>query len=143
MERSFTAADGLAATGVDRDWLARVLPRVDPALVPVRVAPRWFRALWARGIVAVAMPWAIYLTPAMMDRYETAVEPDRLGRLMVHELAHIEQFRRLGPVRHVAQYFFDYLRGRLRRKGHWGAYTSVRLEIEARAVAALVMEGPR
>lgn len=143
MKRSLTAADLLAATGVNRVWLARVLPRVDPAQVAVKEAPRWFRALWAEGIVAVAMPWAVYLTPAMMDRYETAAEPDRLARLMVHELAHIEQFRRLGAVRHVTQYVFDYLRGRLRRKGHWGAYTSVRLEIEARGMAALVVEGPR
>ena len=143
MNRSFTAADALAATGVDRDRLARVLTRVDPAQVAVREAPRWFRALWARGIVAVAMPWAVYLTPAMMDRYEAAAEPDRLGRLMVHELAHIEQFRRIGAFRHITQYVFDYLRGRLQRKGHWGAYSSVRLEIEARGVAALVVEGPR
>lgn len=142
MNRSFTAAEGLAATGVDREWLARVLPRVDPVQIPVRVAPRWFRALWAQGIVAVAMPWAVYLSPAMMDRYEAAAEPRRLGRLLVHELAHIEQFRRLGPIRHVGQYVFDYVRGRLQRKGHWAAYTSVRLEIEARGVAALVMEGP-
>lgn len=142
MKRSFSAADGLAATGVDREWLSRVLTRVDPSQVPVREAPRWFRTLWARGIVAVAMPWAVYVTPAMMDRYEAGAEARSLGRLLVHELAHIEQFRRLGAVRHITQYAFDYLRGRLRGKGHWGAYTSVRLEIEARAVAALVMQGP-
>ena len=142
MKRSFTAAEGLAATGVDRDWLGRVLTRVDPSEVPVREAPRWFRALWARGIVGVAMPWAVYMTPAMMDRYEAAAEPRRLGRLLVHELAHIEQFRRLGAIRHIGRYVFDYVRGRLQRKGHWVAYKSVRLEIEARGVAALVMEGP-
>jgi len=142
VKRSFTAAEGLAATGVDRDWLGRVLTRVDPSEVPVREAPRWFRALWARGIVGVAMPWAVYMTPAMMDRYEAAAEPRRLGRLLVHELAHIEQFRRLGAIRHIGRYVFDYVRGRLQRKGHWVAYKSVRLEIEARGVAALVMEGP-
>ena len=143
MQRSFAASDGLEATGVDLVWLARVLPRVDPSQVPVREAPRWFRPLWARGIVAVAMPWAVYMTPAMMDHYDAAAEPHRLGRLLVHELAHIEQYRRLGAARHIAQYVFDYVRGRVQRKGHWGAYTSVRLEIEARGVAALVMEGPR
>ncbi len=89
------------------------------------------------------MPWAVYLTPPMMDRYEAATDSSALGRLLVHELVHIEQFRRLGAVRHVAQYAFDYLRGRLQRKGHWAAYSAVRLEIEARGVAAFVMEGPR
>lgn len=134
------ASDGLAATGVDPEWLAGVLPRVDPSQVLVREAPRWFRATWAKGIVAVAMPWGIYMTPAMMDRYETASDPKRLGRLLVHELTHIEQYRRLGGFRHVAQYCADYVKGRFRRVGHWEAYRSIRLEIEAREVAALVAE---
>lgn len=130
--------------GVDQDWLAGVLPRVDPSQVVVREAPRWFRALWAKGIVAVAMPWAIYMTPAMMDRYEAAAEPRRLGQLLVHELTHIEQLRRLGRTRHVVQYTGDYLKGRLQRRGHWEAYHSIRLEVEARQVAELVAEdGPR
>ncbi len=138
------ASDGLAATGVDQEWLAGVLPRVDPSQVVVREAPRWFRALWAKGIVAVAMPWAIYMTPVMMDRYEAAADPRRLGQLLVHELTHIEQLRRLGRTRHVAQYTGDYIKGRLKRQGHWEAYRSIRLETEARQVAELVAEdGPR
>lgn len=137
------ASDGLAATGVDPQWLGGVLPRVDPAQITVREAPRWFRALWAKGIVAVAMPWAIYMTPAMLDRYEAGAEPKRLGQLLVHELAHIDQYRRLGGARHVAQYTSDYVRGRLRRLGHWEAYRSIRLEVEARDIAALVQERPR
>lgn len=111
--------------------------------VTVREAPAWFRALWAKGIVAVAMPWAVYFTPAMMDRYESGAEPHRVGRLLVHELAHIEQVRRLGIVRHAFQYIGDYVRGRLRRRGHWESYRGIRLEVEARGVAALVTEGPR
>ncbi|MCP3974933.1 MAG: hypothetical protein GY720_10615, partial [bacterium] len=96
MKRSMVASDGLAATGVDPEWLTSVLPRVDPSQIQVREAPRWFWVLWAKGIVAVAMPWGIYMTPAMMDRYETASDPKRLGQLLVHELTHIEQYRRLG-----------------------------------------------
>ena len=141
--RSFIAHDGLAATGVDQEWLATVLPRVDPRNVRISEAPRWFMRFWAKGIVAVAMPWGIYLSPAMMDRFESASEPHRIGQLLVHELTHIEQVKRSGAIRHGLVYVLDYLRGRFARKGHWGAYTSIRAEIEARNVARLVMAGPQ
>jgi len=120
-----------------------MLPRVDPTEVVVKEAPRWFRATWATGIVGVTMPWAIYLAPAMMDRFESGAEPHRVGQLLVHELTHVEQLKRLGLIRHVAQYVADYLRGRLRRKDHSEAYRAIRLEVEARGVARLVVEGPR
>lgn len=141
--RSFTASDGLAVTGIDQAWLARVMTRIDPHRITVKEAPAWFMRLWADGIVAVAMPWAIYFTPGMMDRYESGDEPQRLGRLLVHELAHVEQVKRLGVMRHVAQYLADYLRGRFARRSHWDSYRSVRLEVEARSVARLVMDGPQ
>ncbi|NND04560.1 MAG: hypothetical protein HKN91_17430 [Acidimicrobiia bacterium] len=141
--RSFNAKDGLAATGVDQSWLARVLPRIDTGTIQVREAPGWFMRLWAKGIVAVAMPWGIYFTPAMMDRYESGAEPLRLGQLLVHELTHIEQVKRSGLLRHTVTYVFDYLKGRLARKGHWDSYGAIRHEIEARSVAKLVMAGPR
>lgn len=99
--------------------------------------------LWATGIVAVAMPWGIYFAPAMMDRFESGAEPLRNGRLLVHELTHMEQVKRDGTLRHGAAYLYDYLRGRLARRGHWNAYTSIRAEVEARNVARLVMAGPQ
>ena len=135
MARTFRASDGLVASGVDLAWVADRLPRVDPAAITVREAPRWFRALWAEGIAAVTMPWAIYFTPAMMDRHLAGAEPYRVGKLLVHELAHVEQLKRLGVIRHVVQYVSDYGRGRFRRLGHWEAYRQVRLEVEARGIA--------
>ena len=138
----FLAKDGLAATGVDQEWLARMLPRIDTGTIKVREAPRWFMRLWARGIVAVATPWGIFFTPAMMDRYQSGAEPWRLGRLLVHELTHMEQLARLGVLRHSVQYAYDYLKGRVGRRGHWDAYRAIRLEVEARSVAKLVMAGP-
>jgi len=142
MGRMFTASDGLRAAGVDVGWLAEMLPRTDPHRVIVRQASWWFRALWGRGIVAVAMPWGIYFAPPMMDRYERRNELPRLGRLLVHELTHIEQLRREGVVRHTAQYLADYVRGRVRRLSHWESYRSIRFEVEARAVAQLTQGGP-
>lgn len=125
-----TAADFIVAAGIDVDGLAAALPRVDPALVPVRPARRWFRATWARGIGAVAMPWAIYLHPRLLKR-----PPADLGRLVVHELTHIDQWRRLGPLRWARRYLGDYLRGRRGGLSHEEAYRSIALEVEARAVA--------
>ena len=143
MARRFLASDGLAKSGVDPVWLAEMLPRVDPTSLEIREARRWFRAMWARGIVAVAMPWAIYFTPQMVDRYENGSELPQLAQLLVHELTHIEQLRRLGVLRHVGQYTADYVRGRLQRVGHWDAYRAIRLEVEARAVAQLTQGDPR
>lgn len=124
------AADLIAAAAIDVDTLAAALPRVDPARVPVRVAPRWFRAVWGPGISAVAMPWAVYLHPRHLDR-----PPGDLGRLIVHELTHVDQWRRLGFLRWARAYLGDYLRGRRRGMSHEESYRYIALEVEARAVS--------
>ena len=124
------AADYISAAGIDMDRLAAALPRVDPARVPVRPAPRWFRAIWARGISAVAMPWAVYVHPGHLNR-----PPGDLGPLIVHELTHIDQWRRLGPVGWARAYLGDYFRGRRRGVGHVEAYRGIGLEVEARETA--------
>lgn len=131
----FSAAEALAASGIDRSLVGDELPRVDPSRVPVWRAAAWFRLLWAPGITAVAMPWGIYLHP---DRF---AEPlGRLGPLIVHELAHIDQWRRLGPVGWARAYLGDYLRSRRAGLGHHDAYRVISLEAEAREVAARVAE---
>lgn len=126
----FSAAEAVDAAGIDRDLLASALSRVDPSRVPVWAAARWFRILWARGITAVAMPWGIYVHP---DRLEARLAD--LGPLIVHELSHIDQWRRLGPIGWLRAYLGDYLRGRWNGMRHREAYRSIRLEVEAREVA--------
>lgn len=135
------ASEILTAAGISPGALAGVLPDVAPEEIPVRVAPRWFRAMWARGIVAVALPWGVFVQPTVMERHRAGGDARDLGRLMVHELTHIQQWRHLGPLRHTTQYAGDYLKGRWRRLGHWESYREVRLEVEARQVAASVMAG--
>jgi hypothetical protein len=130
-----SAGAALDTSGVDVAAVRRELPLVEPYAFPIRPASRFMRRFWAKGISAVALPWAIYVTGAVFDRMATGSEPDRTGLLVVHELTHIQQYRRLGPIRHLTQYFRDYLKGRLAKQGHWEAYRSVRLEIEAREVA--------
>lgn len=126
---SFWAQQALNAAGLDRERIAVALPLVHPSAVRVRTAPRWFRAFWARGMTAVAMPWGIYLHPDRLRR------PD-IGRLIVHELTHIDQWRRLGPMGWARSYLGDYLRGRRAGLTHHEAYHAIGLEKEARDVAA-------
>lgn len=144
MYESAPADDLLRSAGVDPDALRDVLPHVDAAAVSVRVASPLFRRFWAKGIAAVSLPFGVYVQPAVMDRFRIGAEPERSGGLLVHELVHIDQWRRLGAIRHTTQYLGDYLRGRWHRKGHWESYLAIRLEVEARQIAALITrEGPR
>lgn len=140
MYDSAPAADLLRATGIDPVSLTELMPRVDPETVYVRVASPRFRRIWTKGIAAVALPNGVFVQPAIMERFRTGAERERSGQLIVHELMHIEQWRRLGAARHLTQYIGDYIRGRYRRLGHWEAYRAIRLEVEARAAAASIAE---
>jgi len=130
------ADDLLRSAGIDPAGLRELMPRVDPAAVKVRVASPLFRRFWAKGIDAVSLPFGVFVEPSVMHRFRSGSDPERSGRLIVHELMHIEQYRRLGALRHVTQYVGDYLRGRRLRLGHWEAYRAIRLEVEAREAAA-------
>jgi hypothetical protein len=126
----FSAAEAIRAAGIDEERLAATIPRVVPSRVPVYEAPRPMRLLWPRGIRAMALPWGIYLDPEIVE-----LPLADLGSLIVHELTHIEQWRRLGPIGWARSYLGDYLRGRRHGKAHYDAYRAVGLEREARRVA--------
>ena len=51
--------------------------------------------------------------------------------LIYHELAHVHQWVEQGVVGFGARYLRDYAVGRLRGRGHWGAYRHIGFEIEA------------
>ena len=128
----------LEAGGIDPTLVRRYLGRIDPAQVRVVVAPGWFRRLWAKGTAAVCLPWAIYIQPEIMDRFRRGDGLRQIATLITHELTHLEQYRRLGAIRHGFRYAADYVVGRRRRLGHWGAYRAIGLEREARYVADLI-----
>ncbi len=131
----------MASVDLDEVLVRSVLPRVRPDKIAIRVGPLWFRPFWGRRIAAIALPWGIYVRPAVMDRLRSGSEPIRNARLIFHELVHVEQWRRLGGMRLIARYSADYLRGLVRTRSHWEAYRGVRTEVEARAAALLVV-GP-
>jgi hypothetical protein len=78
----------------------------------------------------MALPWGVYLAPDVLQRPLAD-----LGPLIVHELTHIEQWRKLGPLGWARSYLGDYFSGRRRGLRHHAAYRAVGLEAEARAVS--------
>lgn len=100
--------------------------------LPVRVAPALLRRFWGRGTRGMTLPWAIYLSPEAYEQALAGTTP----RLLAHEAVHVEQWRRLGPVRFLAVYVSDYLRGRLTGLPHSVAYRSISLEREAEELSA-------
>ena len=132
----FRAAEALEQAGLSPERIRAVLPRVDTTRLWVRPASRWFRLFWGPGITAVAMPWGIYVHPRRL-----AGGAGGLGPLIVHEIAHIEQWRRLGAVGWARSYLGDYLRGRRSGMAHDAAYRSIGLEVEARDVARSLAGG--
>jgi len=57
------------------------------------------------------------------------------AHLIRHELVHVRQWRRHGVIGFLARYLTAYVRWRLLRKGHRGAYLRIPLEVEAEWVA--------
>lgn len=55
--------------------------------------------------------------------------------LLRHELVHVRQWKRYGVLGFSIRYVGDYLRHRLRGRGHQAAYRRIRFEIEADWVA--------
>jgi Domain of unknown function (DUF4157) len=70
---------------------------------------------------------AITIGPVISMR-ERAVGNERLLR---HELEHVKQWRRFGPIGFLVRYLRPYVKWRLRGYPHWGAYRRIPFEIEA------------
>lgn len=124
------------AAEVDYDLLCESLPNLDPATVRFRRAPRlmWLiRRLFLPTARAITLPWGVYLHPDVYPQVGSA-------RLLVHELAHVEQWRRLGVVGFLRRYLGDYFRARANRTPHLAAYKSISLEVEAGRLAAFVCD---
>ena len=106
----------------------RDLPEL-AATVPVRVPPWWIRVVLRRRFAAITLPWGVYVRRDLLD------SPESLERLMLHELAHVEQWRRLGYVRFLRVYLGEYFAARRSGASHMVAYYDISLESEARAAA--------
>ncbi len=115
-------AEALRRNGVDQPD-----PRYES--VVIKLAPGWMRALWPKGIRAMAVAKRIFVDPALLER----IAAGRAKNLLMHEAVHVDQWRRHGYVGFLARYLTDYARGRLAGMSHNEAYRSIRFEEEARS----------
>lgn len=113
-----TPEQACGATGLD-----------DLDAVPIRVAPTWMRRLWRGPVAAMTLPWAIYMDPDHLRSGDS-------GTLILHELVHVRQWKRLGTWRFLRIYLSDYVRNRRAGMSHERAYLAIRLEKEARVAVA-------
>jgi hypothetical protein len=89
---------------------------------------------WAAGRPdAVTFRRTVYVSPACFEPGSA-----RGIVLLAHELAHVEQFCRLGTLRFAARYLAAYFRRRLSGLSRHAAYTDIPLECAARAVESRV-----
>jgi hypothetical protein len=129
-----TAGSLLAGAGVDLAQLRRLLPGVEPYAVSVRPAPRLLRALWGRDVAAMAVRRMVWVRPDLLAA-------DRLpAPLLLHEMVHVQQWRRLGIPRFISRYLGAYLKSRAGGHGHRHAYHSIPLELEADEVARALLQ---
>lgn len=75
----------------------------------------------------MTLPWGIYV-PAH------ALAAD--AELFLHELVHVQQWRRHGVLKFGVRYLAEYLMARIRGRSHHDAYAGISFEREARQVAA-------
>ncbi|MBM3684720.1 MAG: DUF4157 domain-containing protein [Actinobacteria bacterium] len=61
---------------------------------------------------------------------------DGSSRLLAHELVHVEQYARSGPVRFLLHYLTSYVRLLARLRSHDAAYRAIPAEVEAYAADA-------
>lgn len=117
----------LREAGYDTDALrVRVAP-VNPDDINVWPAGRLMRRFWRHGIGGVTHGTLVFVDPEVMRG-----DPDRLARLVVHELIHVRQFVAAGYVRFVLSYLKDYWKGRIGGLGPGDAYREITYEREAR-----------
>lgn len=84
------------------------------------------RALGARGIVLY--PFVLFDRP----------RADLPRELLVHEMIHVRQIRRIGWITFYFSYLREYVAHRIRGLGHNAAYFAIRFEREAYGGQSLV-----
>lgn len=121
----------LRAAGYDSDALKVRLAPVDPDTVNVWPASPLFRRFWRKGIEGVTY-WKFVFVDAEVMRGD----PQRLARLVIHELVHVRQYMSRGYLSFVVSYAMEYLRGRLSGMSPHEAYRAISHEREAREMTA-------
>ena len=95
--------------------------------IAVREAPRWMVAVWGRGVAAMTLPHAVYVS----DEALAQVLSGAARTLLLHESVHVDQWRHYGRAGFLARYVGDYLKGRAVGLPHHAAYRAIRFERRA------------
>lgn len=121
----------LRRAGYDSEALRVRIAPVDPDEINVWPASRLFRRFWRSGIRGVTH-WRFVFVDAELMRGD----PERLARLVIHELVHVRQYIAAGYFRFVASYIREYWIGRIGGKSPRQAYVDISLEREARELTS-------
>ncbi|MFZ0015313.1 MAG: hypothetical protein WAL25_14495 [Acidimicrobiia bacterium] len=124
----------LRRAGYDNDCLRSTIAPVDPDEIDVLPASSLMRRLWRKGIQGVTVRRWIFVDPEVMRG-----DPQRLGRLVIHELVHVRQYVEHGYLPFTARYAYQYGLGLLEGKGSRRAYLDVAAEREARAETSRIL----
>jgi hypothetical protein len=121
----------LGGAGLDTPELRAIIHPIDPDRIALRRAPRLVMAFWRRGIDAMTIGTWIMVRPDLLGG-----DPARLARLAIHELVHVRQWADFGFFGFLRRYLSDYWSSRRQGQDPTNAYRAIRLEREAREVAA-------
>ena len=117
-------------TGPERRVFERLVPGVDLDLVDVVSLPGRVSAV-APSLGAITIGRRIFVRPGVFEG-----DLGLLLDLLAHEVVHVSQWRRHGPVGFLVRYLVDYAVLRADGHGHTEAYLRIPAEEEARSVAA-------
>ena len=134
MRHNFPAIEALEAADIDLAAVQAVTPDVDLEQLLIREASSLFEKVFLRSNAAIAFPHVVYMHSRWYRRPRA-----EMARLVLHEAIHVSQWRQTGNLRFAATYVFDYLRGRVRRRGHARSYREIRYETQAREATDRVL----
>lgn len=124
----------LRNAGYDTEALRVRIAPVDPDHINVWPASRIFRHFWRAGISGLTHWRFVCVDPEMMRG-----DPQRLARLVIHELVHVRQYLAAGYLRFVTSYLKEYWIARFGGKSPRQAYLDISMEREARELTSLTV----
>jgi hypothetical protein len=100
---------------------------LDLSEVSVRMMPHWMQIALGTSVAAITLGNSIFVA---QDTYESVVS-GKNPALLLHELVHVDQWRREGSVAFLSRYATEYVRNRMIGLDHRTAYRSIGFEIAA------------
>ena len=122
------------------EWLEFLAVVLGEDLSRVHLSRGWTAGLLtgALGASAVTLGRRIFFSASAWGR----LADGRIEalELVAHEVVHVAQIRRLGLIRFLREYCWEYLRHRMAGRDHMQSYRALSAEVEARRLAQLCVE---